>query len=334
MLAMGSCFTSGLTPSSLISRGRAPWLTTLCWARPRPRPPLSVTSAWPPWPRAGLRSLMSRPEAGGQPTPAETASTRPLPSPTPGCWPTVSVTATHQTPTVRAAQRTRWGADVSVSNAFIICSPLYDPIIILVMELILLHIFHALSISHLTLRPSPQIRLLSQVQSLWPSLTVTRLFQSEDSSPLSQSCVASAQTIPSHPPAKTVSIVDYYSQVGHHSQSQGKALESSWILYFSSSSYLCWLHLNIMNFEYLLEKTLTCISYSSFIFSPPCFSFPLSLSDNFLLLLGILTDMFFFTRIPRITNDRLCVSFNHCVTQWHRLNTWDWKSILITSPRS
>ena len=102
-----------------------------------------------------------------------------------------------------------------VSNAFIICSPLYDPIIILVMELILLHIFHALSISHLTLRASPQIRLLSQVQSRWPSLTVTRLFQSEDSSPLSQSCVASAQTIPSHPPAKTVSIVDYYSQVGH-----------------------------------------------------------------------------------------------------------------------
>ena len=95
------------------------------------------------------------------------------------------------------------------------------------MELILLHIFHALSISHLTLRASPQIRLLSQVQSRWPSLTVTRLFQSEDSSPLSQSCVASAQTIPSHPPAKTVSIVDYYSQVGHPSQSQGKALESS-----------------------------------------------------------------------------------------------------------
>ena len=114
MLAMGSCFTSGLTPSSLISRGPAPWLTTLCWARPRPRPPHSVTSAWPPWPRAGLRSLMSRPEAGGQPTPAETASTRPLPSPTPGFWPTVSVTATHQTPTVRAAQRTRWG-QMSVS---------------------------------------------------------------------------------------------------------------------------------------------------------------------------------------------------------------------------
>ena len=38
------------------------------------------------------------------------------------------------------------------------------------------------------------------------------LFQSEDHSP-NGSCLASVQTIHSHPPAKTVSIVDRYSQV-------------------------------------------------------------------------------------------------------------------------
>lgn len=179
-----------------------------------------VTPGWPPEPDVPPRGWRSAHTSGDSLDPAS-----PLPNPR---VLTNSLSHGHSSdPHSQGSSEDQVRPDVSVSNAFIICSPLYDPIIILVMELILLRIFHALSISHLTLRASPQIRLLSQVQSLWPSLTVTRLFQSEDSSPLSQSCVASAQTIPSHPPAKTVSIVDYYSQVGHPSQSQGKALESS-----------------------------------------------------------------------------------------------------------
>lgn len=64
--------------------------------------------------------------------------------------------------------------------------------------------------------------------------------QSEDTSPLSQSCAASAQTIPSHPPAKTVSIVDYYSQVGPNDQNcdNGSAAETERSLGSSDDSII------------------------------------------------------------------------------------------------
>ena len=169
---------------------------------------------------------------------------------------------------------------MSVSALLSSSCALYDPIIILVMEPTTSHFPRSKSISHLTLRASPQIRLLSLVQSLCSGLQSDSLVCFRVRTPLLCLSRARPRHRPSPPTPQQRRCPSWITTHRWVMRRQGSlAFYSPHELYIFSASYLCWLHLNIMNFEYLLEKTSTCISYSSLSdISPLMFFFlPLSL---------------------------------------------------------
>ena len=104
--------------------------------------------------------------------------------------------------------------------------------------------------------------------------------QSEDTSPLSQSCAASAQTIPSHPPAKTVSIVDYYSQVGHQSSFESHGLYIYFLIFRFIITCPLLLASKLEYHEFLMPTWEGLNLHFLFIcpkVSPLCYPFPLFL---------------------------------------------------------
>ena len=124
---------------------------------------------------------------------------------------------------------------MSVSALLSSSCALYDPIIILVMEPTTSHFPRSKSISHLTLRASPQIRLLSLVQSFCSGLQSDSLVCFRARTPLLCLSRARPRRRPSPPTPQQRRCPSWITT--HRwvmDRRQLGFLQSSWIIYFLS----------------------------------------------------------------------------------------------------